>query len=92
MPASSSADIPDGPETKLVIFGPNHPHIARSDNGAALTVAAKILARLGNAPRDYRNCLVPLVVAGRGKVDQSSHGFAAWVFSEAFDGSDLGLG
>ncbi|MCB9390232.1 MAG: ATP-binding protein [Acidimicrobiia bacterium] len=89
-PASSSADIPDEPETRLVILGPDHPHIARSDNSAALAAAAEILDRRGNAPRDYRNCLVFLAPDNKrlDELEQAVADYLAWSSVDAERGED----
>lgn len=89
-PSSSTADIPDEPETRLVILGPDHPHIARSDNSAALAAAAEILDRRGTAPRDHRNCLVFLAPDNKrlDELEQAVAEHLAWTSVEAERGED----
>jgi predicted AAA+ superfamily ATPase len=89
-PMQSSADVPDEPEVRLVILGPDHPHIARSDNSAALAVAAEILERRGTAPRDYRNCLVFLAPDNKrlDELELSVAEFLAWSSVENEKGED----
>jgi len=58
----SSADVPDEPETRLVVLGPDHPH-GKSEQSRALDAAAEILQKRGEAPRAQRNTLVFLAPA-----------------------------
>src|SRR5262249_38137884 len=52
------ADVPDEPEARLVILGPEHPHTARDPSSAARREAAVVLESRGTSPRNYRNALV----------------------------------
>ena len=54
---STSADVEDSPETRLVILGIEYAH-TRESNSPALKAAKSILENRGNAPRLYRNTLV----------------------------------
>jgi predicted AAA+ superfamily ATPase len=89
-PASSTADIPDEAETRLVILGPDHPHIARSDNSAALAAAAEILDRRGSAPRGHRNSLVFLAPDTKrlDELEQAVAEYLAWSSVDAERGED----
>jgi hypothetical protein len=58
---SSSGDIPDEQEARLVILGPDHPHASRDANSLARTEVASILDNRGTSPRNYKNTLVFLV-------------------------------
>ena len=58
----SSADVPDEPETRLVVLGPKHPH-GKSEQSRAQDAAAEILQKRGEAPRALRNTLVFLAPA-----------------------------
>jgi predicted AAA+ superfamily ATPase len=51
------ADVSDEPEARLVVLGPEAPHI-RNGESEALAAAQKILEWCGSAPRRYRNMLV----------------------------------
>jgi predicted AAA+ superfamily ATPase len=53
-----SSDVPDEPEARLVILGPEFPHANRDDNSPAHKEAASILESRGTAPRNYKNALV----------------------------------
>lgn len=89
-PAQSSSDIPDEAETRLVIIGPEHPHIARSDNSAALAAAAGILERRGGSPRDFRNCLVFLAADNKrlDELEQAVAEYLAWTSVDNEKGED----
>ncbi len=54
----SSADVEDSDEARLVVLGPETPHVARSDDSLALRHAQDLLENRGNAPRTHRNMLV----------------------------------
>ena len=56
----NASDVPDDAECRLVILGPDRPHITKSDDTAALRAAKSILDERGNAARVYRNMLVML--------------------------------
>lgn len=55
---ANSGDVPDEPEARLVILGPDVPHRARNGTSKAQAAAQEILERRGNSPRIYRNMLV----------------------------------
>lgn len=57
---ANAGEVPDDAECRLVILGPEHPHITKSDDTAALRGARSILDERGNAARVYRNMLVML--------------------------------
>jgi predicted AAA+ superfamily ATPase len=62
---SSSADIEDSDEARLVILGPEAPHVARSEESQALQRAHSFLEGRGNSPRTHRNMLVFLAADHR---------------------------
>jgi hypothetical protein len=55
---STSGEVPDDAEARLVIIGPEHPHIARDEKSPALTFAQEVLITRGNSPRLYQNMVV----------------------------------
>lgn len=55
---ASSADVPDEMAARLVILGPQHPHLARAADSPARKEAASILNQRGSAPRLFQNMLV----------------------------------
>ena len=54
----SSSDIPDEPEVRLVILGPEYPHVSKNAESVARIEAARILEHRGTGPRHCRNMLV----------------------------------
>jgi predicted AAA+ superfamily ATPase len=56
MPASS-ADVPDEPDTRLVVLHADHPYVKEPGNPAE-NAARAILQSRGSAPRLYQNALV----------------------------------
>lgn len=56
---SSSTDINDEKEAKLVILGPDCPHTSKKGaHSSAIDMAEKILNERGSGPRRYRNMIV----------------------------------
>lgn len=56
---TSSLDVSDEMEARLVILGPGYPHITKKDSSSqAIDLATKILNERGTGPRIYRNTLV----------------------------------
>jgi len=53
----SSADVPDEKETRLVILGPEHPHVGRVEESEAKSAAWDILQSRGKNPRYFKNSL-----------------------------------
>lgn len=54
----SSADVPDEPDARLVILGPDTAHAAKMEESLARARAAEILTSRGDSPRRFRNSLV----------------------------------
>ena len=54
----TSDDVADEPVCRLVILGPETPHIERADESPALQAARNLLDNRGNVPRQFRNMLV----------------------------------
>lgn len=83
---SSSGDVPDEPEARLVIVGPEHPHTAKVADSAARREAATILDQRGAAPRENKNTLV-FLAADRtrlSELEQAVRQYLAWksIFDE----------
>ncbi|GAB6187537.1 Swt1 family HEPN domain-containing protein [Thermopirellula anaerolimosa] len=55
---ASGGDVTDEREARLVILGPEYPHVARDPNSPARQEAARILDSRGPSPRTYKNTLV----------------------------------
>lgn len=75
---ANAGEVPDDPECRLVVLGPEHPHITKSDDTAALRAAKGILDERGNAARVYRNMLVMLAPDQR-RLDELESGVADWL-------------
>jgi Swt1-like HEPN/Protein of unknown function (DUF499) len=55
---TTSADVGDVPETRLVILGPAYPHSGKGDASRAIDAAKNILLTRGSGQRSYRNAVV----------------------------------
>ena len=55
---AGSDDVADDPMCRLVVLGPDAPHVTKSEQTPALDAAREILDHRGSAPRQYRNMLV----------------------------------
>ncbi len=79
---NSSGDVTDEKETRLVILGPEYPHISGNDQiSKAKQFAENILQKRGNAPRIYRNTLVFLAADYNkrlSELEQSVRNYLAW--------------
>src|SRR5439155_19169578 len=76
---STSADVPDDPEARLVVLGVDHSYSKETDN-AAETVAKAIFETRGTAPRLYRNGII-FVAADKTRLqdlDEAVRKFLAW--------------
>jgi len=75
----SGHEVPDDPDTRLVILSMDRPYAKETGNPAE-TEAMNILESRGNAPRVYRNALV-FAAIDRSRVqdlDQATRSFLAW--------------
>jgi predicted AAA+ superfamily ATPase len=74
------ASVADAPEARLVILGPEVPHVVRSEESPARDAARELLDSRGPAPRDYRNMLVFLAADQRRVEDlgQAAAEFLSW--------------
>jgi len=78
-PASCS-EVPDQHETRLVVLGPEFPHIAKDISSPARVEVMKILDSRGSSPRQYRNTIV-FLVAEKKRLDelvQAVRALLAW--------------
>jgi predicted AAA+ superfamily ATPase len=75
-----SSDIPDERDARLVVLGPEFPHVQKDKNSLALKEAAAILESRGTSPRNFKNTLVFL--AGDSNrlrdLEQAVRQFLAW--------------
>ena len=82
---SSSGDVPDEREARLVILGPEHPHNVNNEASPGRVAARDILDHRGSGPRIYRNTLVFLAPdkARLGELEQAVRQYLAWASIEA---------
>lgn len=76
----TSGDVADDPMARLVVLGPEHPHIAKAEHSAALEAAQGLLDARGNGQREYRNMLVFAACDQRSLegLEQAAANFLAW--------------
>lgn len=55
---TSSMDVPDEQELRLVILSPKEPHKGKSDDSKALEFALEVINNRGTSPRSHKNMLV----------------------------------
>lgn len=53
-----TSEVPDDPETRLVVLGPEHLHVGRRAESAAKTFALDLTLHVGEADRRFRNALI----------------------------------
>jgi hypothetical protein len=77
---TSSADVPDEREARLVVLDPESAHSARASDSAARRQAQEILDQRGQSPRLYRNTLVFLAPdkTRLGELEQAVRQYLAW--------------
>ena len=77
---SSSGDVTDERESRLVMLGPEHTHSAKATDSPALRTAGTILEQRGQSPRLYRNTVVFLAAdkSRLEELDQAVRQFLAW--------------
>ena len=77
---SSYSEVPDEREACLVILGPEHPHVANSDDSPALKEAEEVLKQRSGGPRNYPNTLVFLAADQRllQNLDSAVRDWLAW--------------
>jgi hypothetical protein len=77
---SSSGDVPDEREARLVIVGPEHPHLTKQETSPARQQAAEILGQRGSSPRNLGNTLI-FLAADRNRLtelEQAVRQYLAW--------------
>ena len=75
-PVMDASEIPDEPETRLVVLVADRFHTSGSELSPALQLAKECLDKRGNAPRMHRNSLV-FVAADKSRIDDLKEA-AAW--------------
>jgi len=73
-------DVPDDEGVKLVILGPDHPHVRGSESSAGRVEANDILDSRGSSPRIFRNTVVFLAPdrTRLEELEQTVREFLAW--------------
>jgi predicted AAA+ superfamily ATPase len=74
------AQVPDEPEARLVVFGPEYPHSAKATDSAARAAAQRFLDERASGTRRYRNMLVFLCpdATRLAELRQAVRDFLAW--------------
>lgn len=74
-----SSEVPDDPETRLIVLGPAYPY-AQTGDSAAVPALREILERRGQSPRIYRNALLFLASDRRrlSELEQALRSWMAW--------------
>jgi len=77
---ATSGDVADDPMARLVVLGPEHPHVAKADESPGLQAARELLERRGTSPRQYRNMLVFAAADQRSLegLEQATADYLAW--------------
>ncbi len=75
----SSSDVPDEPESRLVIFDASKTHSTGSDSSSAIKAAKEWLEKRGNSPRQNRNAMV-FLAADKARIEDIKDA-AAWYLS-----------
>jgi predicted AAA+ superfamily ATPase len=78
--ATQSTDVPDERDLRLVIIGPETPHVKGGSGSSAQTVAQTVLEQRGNSPRTYKNSLVFLAADSKAldSLQQAVRTYLAW--------------
>lgn len=77
---STSADVRDEPQARLVILPPDAAYRRSDENSEALRLSAQMLDHRGGSPRRFRNMLIFLAPDQRGveALEESTRQYLAW--------------
>ena len=77
---TTTGDVPDEMDARLVILDPAYPHVQRADDSPARRFAEDVLDHRGNSPRRYRNTLIFLAPdkARLEELEQAVRLYLAW--------------
>lgn len=77
---TSSSDIPDEQEVRLIILDSEHPHSNKDKNSQAMKLASSVLEFRGTSPRNCKNMLVFLAADGARlkELEQGVRQYLAW--------------
>ena len=90
-PAAPS-DVPDDPEARLVILGPEYDHSSKTEDSPARDMAARLLESRGTGDRRFRNMLV-FLGADRSRLEELRDAVRHWLAWKSIDEEreELGL-
>jgi uncharacterized protein len=90
-PAAPS-DVPDEPEARLVILGPEYAHSAKTADSPARDMAARLLDSRGSGDRRFRNMLV-FLAPDRSRLEELRDAVRHWLAWRSIDEErdELGL-
>lgn len=74
----TTSDVPEEPIARLILLGPNVSHKRGRDSSSACELAAKIVAKHGEADRKYKNCLL-FLAADDAKLDELEATVRRWL-------------
>jgi predicted AAA+ superfamily ATPase len=76
----NSSEIADEPSARLVLLGPDHPHISGASDSSAVQTAGDILQNRGSQQRTYRNMLVFMApdAARLSELEDAAAMYLAW--------------
>jgi len=81
---STPADVPDEPEARLVILGPEFTHSSKTDDSGARDVAARMLESRGPGDRRFRNMLV-FLAPDRSRLEELRDAAKHWLAWKSID-------
>ena len=81
---SGPADVPDEPEARLVILGPEFAHSSKTDDSPARDMAARLLNSRGSGDRRYRNMLL-FLAPDRSRLDELRDAVRHWLAWKSID-------
>ncbi|MFN8205252.1 MAG: Swt1 family HEPN domain-containing protein [Solirubrobacteraceae bacterium] len=81
---SGPADVPDDPEARLVILGPEYPHSSKTDDSPARDMAGRLLDSRGSGDRRFRNTLV-FLAPDRSRLEELRDATRQWLAWKSID-------
>ncbi len=81
---SMPADVPDEPETRLVILGPEFAHSSKTEDSPARDMASRLLDSRGSGDRRFRNMLV-FLAPDRSRLEELRDAARHWLAWKSID-------
>jgi len=75
---ANPGEVPDDPECRLVVLGPDHPHVSKDPGSAAVDAARVILEQRGSGARLNRNMVV-FLAADQKRLAELERGVAEYL-------------